>query len=291
MNQFGRAASEILAPTLAGVLVLSIGLEGVILIDVTTFLFAVLTLLMVKFPASDRTTKAFSFREFRNDLTYGWRYIMDRGGLFNLLLFQAAVNFIWGMVGALIVPMILSFTSPDQLGYIITIAGVGMLVGSLIMVGWGGPRKRIKGIVLFEGFCGVCFLLIGVRPNFLPIAVGAFGAHITIAIVLGSSQALWQTKVVHEVQGRVFAAQQMFVKVVSPLAYLAAGPLAEKFFEPWVNSESAYKESFHILVGTGQGRGIGLMFLLMGAAKIALSLLVYLNPRVRKIETEIPDAV
>ena len=47
MVQFGLAASEILAPAMAGVLVGLIQLEGVILIDVVTFVFAVGTLLLV----------------------------------------------------------------------------------------------------------------------------------------------------------------------------------------------------------------------------------------------------
>ena len=291
MNQFGRAAAEILAPSLAGVLVLSIGLEGVILIDVATFLFAVLALMLVDFPPVERKTGGNTLVDFRNDLTFGWKYILVRRGLFSLLLFQTGVNFIWGMVGALIVPMILSFTSADQLGFIITIAGVGMFAGSLLMVAWGGPKRRIEGIVTFEALSGVCFLLMGFRPNFWPIAVGAFGAHLTIAIVLGSNQSLWQTKVAHEAQGRVFAAQQMFAKAVSPLAYLAAGPLAEKVFEPLMGSGGSLNLGLSWIVGLGSGRGIGLMFLLMGLAKIILALLAYLNPRVRKLDAELPDAV
>ena len=48
--QLGQAAAEILAPALAGVLVGVIRLKGVILIDVATFLFAVVTLLVVRLP-------------------------------------------------------------------------------------------------------------------------------------------------------------------------------------------------------------------------------------------------
>jgi len=50
MMQFGRAVSDILAPGLAGFLTSAIRLEGVILIDVATFVFAVGTLLLVRFP-------------------------------------------------------------------------------------------------------------------------------------------------------------------------------------------------------------------------------------------------
>ena len=291
MNQFGRAAAEIFSPLLAGVLVLTIQLEGVILIDVSTFIFAMLTLLLVRFPRLEVDPASKDLTAFKRDLTFGWSYILARRGLLNLLFFQATVNFIWGMVGALIVPMILSFTSSDQLGAIITIAGTGMLTGSLVMTAWGGPKRRINGVIFFELLSGFCFILMGMRPESWLIALGAFGAHITIAIVFGSNQALWQTKVEPGNQGRVFAAQQMFASVATPLAYLAAGPLAEQIFEPIMASGGAFSLKLSPLLGSGSGRGIGLMFVLMGLVKIAVSVLSYLNPRVRLVEDELPDAV
>jgi MFS family permease len=292
MIQFGRAAAEILAPMLAGVLVLSIQLEGVILIDVATFIFAMLTLLIVRFPHLESIpTNENRFSAFKTDLTYGWRYILVRRGLLYLVFFLAAVNFIWGMVGALVTPMILSFMAADKLGAIITIAGTGMLTGSLLMTAWGGPQRRTHGVLIFELLSGFCFMLMGFRPEFWLIAVGAFGAHITIAVVFGSNQAIWQTKVEPENQGRVFAAQQMVASVASPLAFILAGPLAENIFEPWMNSGGALSLELSPVIGSGPGRGIGLMFVLMGLIKITVSILGYLNPRVRCIEDELPDAL
>ena len=104
MNQFGRAAAEIFSPLLAGVLVLTIKLEGVILIDVATFLFAMLTLAIVRFPKFESKTAEDRLAAFKDDLSFGWCYILARKGLLNLLVFLVVVNFIWGMVGALIVP-------------------------------------------------------------------------------------------------------------------------------------------------------------------------------------------
>ena len=124
-----------------------------------------------------------------NDLTLGWRYISARPGLKGLLLFFAVVNFLWGMVGALITPMILSWTSSDELGLIIAVAGAGMFAGSLLMSAWGGPRRRINGVLSFELLSGICFVLMGLRPSFWLVAAGArFGAHVTIAIVLAPTR-------------------------------------------------------------------------------------------------------
>ncbi|MFN2168987.1 MAG: MFS transporter, partial [Anaerolineae bacterium] len=219
------------------------------------------------------------------------RVISAQPGLRGLLSALAAINFLWGMVGALIVPMILGFTSSETLGFIISIAGAGMLAGSLVMSIWGGPKRRIDGVFGFEFISGLCFMLIGLRPSFWPTAIGAFGAHVTIAIVSGSNQAIWQSKIEPGMQGRVFAAQHMIARAASPLAYLLAGPLADGIFEPLLASGQPLAASIGRIIGTGPGRGIGLLFVLMGAIKLAVAAAGYAHPRVRFVEDELPDAV
>ena len=224
-------------------------------------------------------------------MAFGWQYISARQGLLGLLAFSTVVFFIWGMVGALITPMILGFTSSDTLGIVISVAGFGMLAGSLVMSIWGGPRRRINGVLCFEFLSGLCFLLIGLRPSFWTTAIGAFGAHVTIAIVNGAYQAIWQSKVAPGVQGRVFAARQMVERAAIPFAYLAAGPLADNLFEPLLAGTGALAETVGPIIGTGAGRGIGLLFLLMGLVKMGVTLLAYLDPHIRYVEDELPDAV
>jgi DHA3 family macrolide efflux protein-like MFS transporter len=292
MIQLGRAASEILAPTLAGVLMLSIKVQGVLLIDFATFLFAVTTLLFVRFPEPRvATTGEQSKSSLWHEATYGWRYIAARPGLVGLMGFFAIVNFLWGTVGAVITPMILGFTSSGVLGAIISTAGGGLLVGSLVMSAWGGPKRRINGILYFELLSGLCFLLIGLRPLAWLVAVGAFGAHFTIAIISGSNQAIWQSKVPPDAQGRVFAAQQVLGTSTRPLAYLVAGPLADRLFEPLLAIGGPLAGSVGQIVGLGPGRGIGLMFVTMGALKMMVTLGSYLYPRIRLVEDELPDAI
>jgi len=292
MVQFGQAASEILAPTLAGILVITIQIWGVILIDFATFLFAVLTLLLVRIPKPTPTTAGKKEEgSLLREAAYGWSYLTTRPGLLGLLVFFAVVNFLWGMVGALIMPMILNFTSADVLGMIISIAGIGLLTGSLVMSVWGGPKRRINGVLNFELLSGLCFLLIGLRPAAWLVAIGAFGAHLTIAIVSGSNQAIWQSKVAPHVQGRVFAMQQMIAKSTTPLAYLLAGTLADKVFEPLLAANGLLAGSLGHIMGIGPGRGIGLLFIVMGMMKVIVSLGGYLYPRIYFVEDELPDAI
>jgi DHA3 family macrolide efflux protein-like MFS transporter len=291
MIQLGKSAAEILAPAMAGYLVLTIQLDGVILIDFATFLFAIITLLSVRFPKSQSSTGKVEGFSLKEDIAFGWKYISACPGLLGLLVFFAAVNLLWGMVGALIGPMILDFTTSDEMGVILSVAGVGMLVGSLVMSIWGGWKRRINNVLFFEFLSGICFLLMGLRPSFWLIAMGAFGAHLTIAIVYGSNQAIWQSKVEPGVQGRVFAAQQMIAKATSPLAYLLAGPLADKVFEPLLVTNGLLTGNVGKFIGVGSGRGIGLLFIVMGMLKMAVTILGYAHPHIRFVEDELPDAI
>ena len=145
MVQFGQAVAEILAPLLAGILMVTIQLWGIFLIDFITFLLAVGSLLLVRFPAHRLSVNTTEERvSLFHEAKFGWHYIAARRGLLGLLIFLALVNFLWGMVGALITPMILNFTSADRLGLIISIAGGGMLFGSLIMSLWGWATKTYQ---------------------------------------------------------------------------------------------------------------------------------------------------
>jgi MFS family permease len=293
MLTLNRAAAEIFSPLIAGALILTLELFGILLIDFATFLFAVTTLLLSRFPSPGVSPddKEFQNRSVWSESMDGLKFIAARKGLLGLVIFTSIVFFLWGMVGALIVPMILGFTSENILGLILSIAGLGMLLGGLVMSAWGGPTRKVYGVVGAEIFSGLCFILIGLKPLPWLVAIGAFLAHMTIAIVEGSSQAIWQVKVPPEMQGRVFGAQQMVTRSTAPLAYLLAGPLADEIFEPMLAVNGSLADRLGPLLGTGVGRGIALMFVLMGFIKIVVSTWGFINPHIRQIEDHIPDAV
>jgi len=288
----GRGASEVLAPALAGLLVGVIGVPGVMLIDVGTFLFATAVLLLVRFPAlphaaPEPSTPAQPPKAgLLQEAAAGWRYVIARPGLLWLLVFVAFFNLVWSMVGALAAPLVLNFSTPEGLGWFITIAGSGMLTGSLVMSAWGGPKRRIFGVIGFELLSGLCFVLMGMKPAFWRLALGAFGAHFTIAVIDGSNKSIWQSQVPVEMQGRVFAVWQMAALSMTPLAYLSAGPLADGIFEPLMRSAGAAQvlPLLSALVGTGPGRGIGLIFVIMGVLKVLIATAGWMNKNVRDVE-------
>ena len=282
--QVSRAASGLLAPAAAGLLVMRIGVPGVMLIDFATFLFAVTTLVMVRFPPLPAARDEGARPSMRADLLVGWRFVLARPGLTALLLFVALFNFLWSMVGAMAAPLVLNFSSPQGLGLFVTVAGTGMLTGSLVMSAWGGPKRRILGVILFELLSGLCFVLMGLEPLWWRVALGAFGAHFTIAIIEGSNKSIWQAKVPAAMQGRVFAVWQVAALSAAPLAYLLAGPLADRVFEPLMQSApGGWLAWTAAWVGVGPGRGIGLLFVMMGVLKVLTAGAGWLVKPVREI--------
>ena len=77
-----------------------------------------------------------------------------------------------------------------------------------------------------------------------------------------------------------------------PVAYLIAGPLNDGFFEPLMQENGPLASTLGKGIGTGPGRGTGLLLVVIGLLTIVLALsLGYLNPRVRRVELELPDQV
>jgi MFS transporter, DHA3 family, macrolide efflux protein len=280
LMQLSQAAADISAPLAAGVLIKLIQVQGILVIDFATFLVAVGTLLAVRIPRPSpnhpdplgKGARLSGFGALRHEAAQGWQVIAQKPGLVALLVLSAVFNFQWGMVSVLAAPLVLSFSDASGLGLLLTLAGSGMLAGSLAMSAWGGPRRRIAGILQFEALSGLCFILIGLRPSLALVAVGAVGAHLTIAVISGSSRVVWQRQIAPHLQGRVFAIQDMVAHSMAPLAIVAAGPLAEGVFQPLLAPQGSLANSLGLLLGTGPGRGIGLMFVVMGLVQAGLAL-------------------
>ncbi len=294
MAQLAESLGLVIAPGLAGVLLEAIQLEGVIQIDLLTFIFALLTLLIVRVPNPPKSHDKNRIDTPQNSVLrqafYGWNYLKARPGLMGLLIFFAISNFLVGVVTVLGPPFILSLASPAVLGIVMSIGGGGMLVGGLLMGIWGGPKRRIYGVLGFEFLAGVSILLAGLRPSVLLFAVLGTIFFFRLPIVNGSRDAIWQSKVAPEVQGRVFSVRRVISWSARPLAYLIAGPMADNVFEPLMAVDGPLAGNIGNIIGVGPGHGISLLFVIVGVLILLVTLAGYLYPRLRLIEDELPDA-
>jgi MFS family permease len=290
--QAGWAVGQIVSPVLAGALVETIRIGGVLLIDVATFVFAVGTLLFVRVPRPPQTDEGAKAKgSLLRESAFGMTYLLARPGLLGLLILFAIANLTMATVGVLVTPLVLSVASAGVLGSVLATGGIGTLVGGVAMSIWGGPKRRVLGVIGFLLLGSAAIVVGGLRPSVPLLFVAAFGFFFTVPVISGNTRVLWQTKVAPDVLGRVLAMSNMIATATTPLAYLVAGPLADHVFEPMLAAGGQLAGSVGLVIGVGPGRGIGLMFVLAGVLLALATIGGYLYPRIRLLEDELPDVL
>jgi MFS transporter, DHA3 family, macrolide efflux protein len=264
-----RALSGILAPIFAAALLGVVGLSGIMLIDLVTFLFAFGTLLAIRVPQPKQSEAGGQSKgSLWQEIVFGFRYINKMPSLRALtVLFMAAGIFL--AIGAtLMAPLVLGGTGNDEsaLATVQSTGAVGGVAGAVILSLWGGTRKRIHNVLI--GGAGACLLgvlWLGLGGVVVLWAVGAFFFAFFEPFVEGGNLAIWQAKVPADVQGRVFSARHLLVQFPYLSGILAAGWLAEGFAIP-------------------------LVLIVAGTAGALAFLLGYVVPSVREAESLLPDA-
>lgn len=283
------SVSNIIAPAAAGVLIGVIGVAGVLTIDIITFLAAVGLLLVVVVPQPPKSGEK---RSMLSDTFFGFKYISERRGLLGLQLNFFASNLVNGIAFTVFTPMIMLRSGDNAVitGAVQSAFGVGGVVGGLVLSAWGGPKRRVDGVLLGmagSGLLGMTLLGIGQTPTLW--MAGAFLTMLFIPTSNGSNQAIWQSKVQPEFQGRVFATRALIASISSPIGMVIAGPLADEVMTPSMMRGGALSEIFGWLVGIGPGAGIGLLFVFLGILATLISLSGYAFKPIRDVEKDIPD--
>ena len=292
MVQIADAIAQIGSPVLAGLMMGIMPIFSILLIDFFTYIFALVTLLISRFPRPETTIETKGRKpSLLGEAAFGWRFITSRPGLLGLLLYFATINFATGFAQVLFTPLVLTITTPAVLGMLWSVGGIGFLIGSLAMSIWGGPRRRIVGILCAGLLEGLMLLAIGLPPRLIFLGGAVFFFFLAEPVIGACSQATWQVKTPPQVQGRVFAVRRMIAWSALPLAYLLAGPLADRVFTPLLVQGGPLADSLGRLIGVGEGRGIALFFMVTGVIMIAATGVGFFYPRLRRVETELPDMV
>jgi MFS family permease len=206
MMSLAEEGSRVLAPILAAALIVVVKLEGIILIDLISFIVAIGTLLLVPIPQLPQTETGKRARNgILKDSVYGFRYFLANPSLLGLQINFLMVNLL-AMAAVLRTPMILARTGNNEtiLGTVASITAIGGVAGGLVMSIWGAQTKNLGVLGAYPRQRGTPWDGTGTRScrmvNF------RFCCVFFIAVCNSSNQAIWQAKTPADVQGRVFAA-------------------------------------------------------------------------------------
>ena len=298
-EQLGRAAGlsqmiagleMILGPALAGVVLGVVGLGAIFIIDFVTFGASIAALLLAVIPRPPRESDEEPSTGIAGEFAAGWRYLNERPPLRLLLgLVTTSMLLMPGFGFALCTPLVLSFANEQAAGMVLASFGFGALASGVLLAAWGGPKRRMHGVLVALVGAALAMVVIGLRESVIVTAIGVAAIGMSFTTMMALSRVIWQVKVAPSFLGRVFSLRIVFGVGAQCLGLMLAAPLAQGVFEPLMASDGALASSVGSILGVGPGRGMGLMYGVVAIAALTLAAASWLVTSLRRIEDILPD--
>lgn len=233
LNQAVRGGLNIIAPPLGALLMSLFQFYQVIAIDVITALIAITPLFFISIPqprqmdAQTRVTPSSVLR----DVAEGFNYVKRWRGVFMLILTAAVLNFLLAPSSTLMPLMVTQVFHGDvwKLSLLESMMGIGIVIGGLLLGVWGGFKNRVATSLIGVIGIGLGVLIFGLAPAnlFWLAVVGMAFTGFMSPIANGPLQAIMQSKIEPEMQGRVMGLTNSVCMMMMPISLLIAAPVAE----------------------------------------------------------------
>ncbi|MDK2904911.1 MAG: transporter, family, macrolide efflux protein [Eubacteriaceae bacterium] len=282
LMQLAESSRFLISPVIAGFLILACPIEKILMIDIATFLIAVASVYAVKKKIIN--TKTSQKENIFEGIKAGFRYIFAKKNLVWLLFLTTLITFAVGFLQSLMGPMILAFTDAKMLGLTQSVSASGMIVSSLLIGLFSRTNKQLRILSYSLAFTGLFYALFGASTNIIFITIAGFFFFTTLPFVNTSLDVLIRKNVDNDVQARVWSIVSLVSQMGMVIAFSTSGFLADKVFNPLLMPDGTLASSAGKLIGTGAGRGIGLMFVLSGTLILITAYVIVNNKPVQTLE-------
>ncbi|WP_406108780.1 amino acid adenylation domain-containing protein [Micromonospora globbae] len=289
ITQLSNGVAMLLMPVFAAGLLAAIELKGIVIIDVVSYLVAVLTLAMVRFPnALGWRPRERLLVAIANGLRYSWNH---RG--FRLMLgYFALGNIFLAPALVLVTPLVLSFGTATQVAQVALAEALGAVAGGVLMSIWGGPRhRRMIGVLIGNLGTAIGCMLIGLDASVAMIGVGMFWLAMAMTTAQSIYATIVQVKVPQRFHGRVFSLNQTISWSTLPIGFALVAPATTNLFEPMFAPGGALAGSVGAVIGTGPGRGIAFAYICFGATLVLITLGGFAIRLLRRFDIEVEDSL
>jgi DHA3 family macrolide efflux protein-like MFS transporter len=283
--QLAASSKYLLSPVIAGILLGFMEIQTILLLDIFTFLVTILTVGSVKRNMQVQS-KVRADQPFINELKEGWDSLVSTKGVLPLTIILSVVTFYVGFLQTLFTPMLLPITDSRTLGTVISISAVGMLIGSLIIGIFRINGKYVSMLAICMGFAGLFFSLVGFTTNIYFITAAGFLFFAALPFINTSADVMIRKNISNETQGRAWG----IIGIISQLGYVAAyafaGVLADDVFNPLMREGGVLSSTVGSLIGTGEVRGIGLIFIVAGLFIVIVAFVIPKMKSIRNLECD-----
>lgn len=281
---------QLASPAISGSLYHSVGLDTIFIIDLCTYVITLLTIVFTFIPqpcpletAKNKSASLFLF------LKEGWIFLQAHKGLEHAMLFYSiTVSLLLGM-SIMIQPMILAFSTPQTLGYIMSTAGVGMLFGSLIMIALNNINRHMPMILVATLIAGLIASVAPLSTSPWVLAMCGFLILSCFPVYDANNRALLQRKVDANMIGRIIGLRNFALGIGNGVVLIGSGLLSDYVLTPAMQHNTTMQALFTPLYGEEAGRGIAITISLLGLCTIAIGLAATFTKRIRQLDVDMPD--
>ena len=281
LRSFSQSLKSILTPILATALFAFAGIDLVIAVDLMTFVFAFVTLLLfIRIPESDASKQA--KEKLLTAARKGIVWLRENPLILTLILYLAFINLVASVYNATLPAMLLSKQNGGEtvLGIVNTCVGIATLAGSVLVTLLPIPKNRIKviSLTLLLSMSSENFLLaFGKIP--LIWCIGAVLGWLFIPLMNANLDVIFRSSIPLDMQGRVYSCRNTLQFFTIPIGFLLGGLLVDKVFEPLMAALPA-SSLLVSLFGENKGSGAAMLFFIIGIVGVLVCLIF--NFRLKK---------
>ncbi len=285
LRYFASSLNSIMTPIIATAVLGMAGMGAVIAFDLFTFCIAFGTLALgIRIP--DDSNNAETAEKLMVSVKKGIHYLKQEQGIFNLILFLAAINLVASIYDAAFPAMMLSRNGGSEkvLGLVNAVIGITTFAGSILASFMKTPKSRVQVIcncLLFSMSTENFLLAFGNTP--LVWCIGGFLGWIFIPLMSTNLDAIIRLRIPEHMQGRVYSVRNSLQFFTIPIGYFLGGFLVDQIFEP-IMVRQPENSILVQLFGNGKGSGAALLFFVIAFAGIGVCLYFRHNKHIWELE-------
>jgi DHA3 family macrolide efflux protein-like MFS transporter len=289
IRQIGFPLAGVVAPALAGLVYALAGLQGVIAIDLLTFLVAIGVVFSLRLPKPKQSDEGLAASEsFTKELLAGLNFLWQRKALFVTVIYLAFLFFLMNGPLEMSIPYMSSVLKDEWLvGIMLALFNGGAFAGAALVAVLGKVPHRMLWILLGYVLHGVLMIAYGLSRNPWMMGLAAFGMMFPLPLAGALFNSVLQTKTPSDMQGRVFGVTGQIWTLTTPFSFLITAWLVDNWLEPAVKQSSWAVLSPYL--GSEDGAGMGLLLVIVGAMILLTSLVMLAWRGARELEERLPS--
>ena len=285
IRSFFKSFLDIFVPVLSVSVYALWGLKVIIIIDLMTFIFAYLTLIIFvqipKLQVSDKNER------FIDNFIWGIKYLLSIKDILAVIFFMGFINLVYGVYSTALAPMVLLRNGGNdfQLGIVTSMIGIAGLAGSILLKFF--PKFKNYSILLTNIMIfsfGICNFSLGIGRNYIIWIAGIFLGNILVPLLLANVDYLTRIRIPIELQGRIFSARNTIQYLFLPIGIFLSGFLNDFVFYPIIKDNSLLLENLSFLGKNSRELSIALLYIFIGFLGIIGSIIFRSNKNFKELD-------